>query len=47
LLKPLGLHFRRQAPVGRYFPDFVCHRSKLIVERTVPLSFTTHSERLI
>jgi len=32
LLKPLGLHFRRQAPVGRYFPDFVCHRSKLIVE---------------
>jgi very-short-patch-repair endonuclease len=32
LLKPLGMHFRRQAPVGRYFPDFVCHRSKLIVE---------------
>jgi very-short-patch-repair endonuclease len=26
------MHFRRQAPVGRYFPDFVCHRSKLIVE---------------
>jgi very-short-patch-repair endonuclease len=32
LLKPLGMHFRRQAPVGRYFPDFVCHRSKLVVE---------------
>jgi very-short-patch-repair endonuclease len=26
------MHFRRQAPVGRYFPDFVCHRSKLVVE---------------
>jgi very-short-patch-repair endonuclease len=32
LLKPLGLHFRRQAPIGRYFPDFVCHRSKVVVE---------------
>jgi len=32
VLKPLGLHFRRQAPIGRYFPDFVCHRSKLVVE---------------
>jgi very-short-patch-repair endonuclease len=31
-LKPLGFHFRRQAPVGHFFPDFVCHRSKLIVE---------------
>ena len=31
-LKPFGLHFRRQAPVGHYFPDFVCHRSKLIIE---------------
>jgi very-short-patch-repair endonuclease len=32
LLKPLGLHFRRQPPIGPYFPDFVCHRSKLVVE---------------
>jgi very-short-patch-repair endonuclease len=32
LLKPLGMHFRGQAPVGRYFPDFVCHRSKLVIE---------------
>lgn len=32
LLKPLGLHFRRQAPIGPYFPDFACHRSKIVVE---------------
>ena len=25
-------HFRRQAPFGRYIVDFVCHRSRLIVE---------------
>ena len=25
-------HFRRQAPMGRYVVDFVCHRSRLIVE---------------
>lgn len=27
-----GEHFRRQAPIGRYVVDFVCHRAKLIVE---------------
>ena len=27
-----GFHFRRQAPIGRYIPDFVCHSAKLIVE---------------
>lgn len=32
MLKPRGLHFRRQAPVGPYFADFACHRSKLIIE---------------
>jgi very-short-patch-repair endonuclease len=32
LLKPLGLHFRRQAPLGTYYPDFVCHRSKIVIE---------------
>jgi very-short-patch-repair endonuclease len=26
------LHFRRQAPIGRYTADFACHRAKLIVE---------------
>lgn len=32
LLKREGLHFRRQAPIGPYFPDFACHRSKIVVE---------------
>ncbi|SFC88671.1 Very-short-patch-repair endonuclease [Devosia psychrophila] len=27
-----GWHFRRQAPVGVYFADFVCKREKLIIE---------------
>ena len=32
VLKIKGLHFRRQAPMGRYYVDFVCHRAKLVVE---------------
>jgi very-short-patch-repair endonuclease len=31
-LKPLGMHFRRQAPIGRYIADFVWHQGKLVVE---------------
>ncbi len=31
-LKPLGLHFRRQAPIGPYIADFVLFKQKLIVE---------------
>jgi very-short-patch-repair endonuclease len=31
-LKIQGLHFRRQAPFGRYILDFVCHTAKLVVE---------------
>jgi very-short-patch-repair endonuclease len=31
-LKPLGLHFRRQAPIGIYICDFACHSEKLVVE---------------
>ncbi len=31
-LRTLKLHFRRQAPIGRYIADFVCHAAKLIVE---------------
>jgi very-short-patch-repair endonuclease len=31
-LKPLGFHFRRQAPIGRYIVDFVSFRSHLVVE---------------
>jgi very-short-patch-repair endonuclease len=26
------LHFRRQAPVGPYFADFACHKSRIVVE---------------
>jgi very-short-patch-repair endonuclease len=31
-LKPLGFHFRRQAPIGRYIVDFVSFRSQLVIE---------------
>jgi very-short-patch-repair endonuclease len=31
-LKPLGFHFRRQAPIGIYIADFVWHQGKLVVE---------------
>ncbi|MER9327182.1 DUF559 domain-containing protein [Mesorhizobium sp. M0488] len=27
-----GTHFRKQASIGIYFPDFISHRLKLIVE---------------
>ena len=27
-----GYRFRRQAPIGRYIADFVCHEARLIVE---------------
>jgi very-short-patch-repair endonuclease len=30
--KQTGLHFRKQAPIGPYIADFVCHRAKLVVE---------------
>jgi very-short-patch-repair endonuclease len=31
-LKPLGFHFRRQAPIGRYIVDFVSFNSRIVVE---------------
>jgi very-short-patch-repair endonuclease len=31
-MKPLGIHFRRQAPVGAFIVDFVWHAGKLVVE---------------
>jgi very-short-patch-repair endonuclease len=31
-LKPLGMHFRRQAPIGAYIADFAWYEGKLIVE---------------
>jgi len=27
-----GTHFRRQATIGRYFVDFCCHTSRLVIE---------------
>ena len=27
-----GTHFRRQAPLGPYVVDFVCHSAKLVIE---------------
>ncbi len=31
-MKPLGFHFRRQVPLGRYYADFACHHPKLVIE---------------
>lgn len=31
-LKPLGMHFRRQAPIGAYIADFAWYEGKLVVE---------------
>ena len=32
LLRREGLHFRRQVPIGRYYADFACHGTKLVLE---------------
>jgi very-short-patch-repair endonuclease len=32
VLRRTDLHFRRQAPLGPYVVDFVCHQHRLIVE---------------
>ena len=31
-LKPLGMHFRRQAPIGIYIADFAWHAGKIVIE---------------
>jgi adenine-specific DNA-methyltransferase len=31
-LKPLGMHFRRQAPIGAYVADFAWYGGKLVIE---------------
>jgi very-short-patch-repair endonuclease len=31
-LRELGLHFRRQSPIGPYIVDFECRRARLVVE---------------
>jgi very-short-patch-repair endonuclease len=32
LLRREGLHFRHQPQIGPCYPDFACHRAKLIIE---------------
>ncbi|WP_116654552.1 endonuclease domain-containing protein [Pelagibacterium sediminicola] len=27
-----GFHFRKQAPIGSYVADFLCHHAKLVIE---------------
>ncbi|WP_374544463.1 endonuclease domain-containing protein [Rhodoblastus sp.] len=41
LLRPQGLHFRRQAPLKGYILDFVCFDRRLIVE----IDGAQHGER--
>jgi very-short-patch-repair endonuclease len=31
-LRKFDANFRRQAPIGRYFADFACHTSPLVIE---------------
>jgi very-short-patch-repair endonuclease len=31
-LRSLGLHFRRQSPLGGYIVDFECRRARLVIE---------------
>jgi len=31
-LKPLGFHFRRQAPIGSYIVDFVSFSARIVIE---------------
>ena len=31
-LRQTDLHFRRQAPMGPYIVDFVCHQLRLVIE---------------
>jgi very-short-patch-repair endonuclease len=31
-MKPLGLHFRRQHPIGSYIVDFACLRAHIVME---------------
>jgi len=32
VFKHQGVHFRRQAPIGKYIADFACHSAKIVVE---------------
>jgi very-short-patch-repair endonuclease len=39
-LAPLGFHFRRQVPFGRYILDFACHHARLAIEVDGDTHFT-------
>ena len=39
-VRQMGWHFRKQAPMGRYVVDFVCHSARLIVEIDGETHFT-------
>jgi len=43
-LRRLNLHIRRQAPIGRYIADFVCHASKLVIEIDGPAHDTLEAK---
>ena len=32
LLRAQGLHFRKQASIGRFIADFACHHARLVIE---------------
>ncbi|MDO8296050.1 MAG: DUF559 domain-containing protein [Caulobacter sp.] len=43
-LRKLNLNIRRQAPIGRYIADFVCHASKLVIEIDGPVHDTLEAK---
>lgn len=44
-LKPQGLKFRRQSPIGPYIVDFVCLAARLVVEVDGDIHETQKSRR--
>ena len=43
-LRKLKLNFRRQAPIGRFIPDFVQHEARLIIEVDGPHHETAEAQ---
>jgi very-short-patch-repair endonuclease len=41
-----GAGFRRQAPVGNYIADFMCHAAKLVIELDGGQHFSDHAEQV-
>jgi very-short-patch-repair endonuclease len=44
-VRQMGWHFRKQAPMGRYVVDFVCHPARLIIEIDGETHFTEQGMR--